>query len=88
MPNLVLRVKLHNCAPFPLRISGQATARDLYRAVLAHASTRTDLRPPHLYVDNTYLHPTRDSLQALGLSAHSRTVRDRELRKKVRPLIR
>jgi len=84
---VLLRVKLHNCAPFPLRISLLATARDLYRAVLAHASARTDLRPPHLYVDNAYLHPTRDALLSHGVTAYSRTVRDSEVRRRVRSLI-
>ena len=82
---VLLRVKLHNCAPFPLRISLLATARDLYRAVLAHASSRTDLRPAFLYVDNAYVHPTRDSLLRHGLSEHSHTLRDRELRRRQRP---
>ena len=82
---VVLRVRLHNCAPFPLRISLLATSRDLYRAVLVHASSRTDLRPAFLYVDNRYLHPTRDSLLRHGLTEHSRTVRDSEVRRRLRP---
>ena len=84
---VLLRVKLHNCAPFPLRISLLATARDLYRAVLAHASSRTDVKPAFLYVDNAYVHPTRDSLLTHGITAYSRTVRDSEVRRRLRPLI-
>lgn len=68
--SIVLRVKLHNCALFTLRISSQATTRDLLYAVRSCAKFRGAPEPDVLRMHGLRVGPCRYStLDALGATS-------------------